>query len=69
MENTELYEVNIDFVEAHNEWLKNKFYLGGGYYIYVCAKRGINNNICISKCLEGEIYCKTHFRIFLEENL
>lgn len=53
-------EYNIDFDEASEAWMQNKRKLGNGMYKYVCAKRGRNNNMCISKCLSGEIYCKTH---------
>ena len=30
---------------------------------YVCAKKGKNNNCCLTKCLPGEIYCKTHLKM------
>lgn len=56
-----LYEVNIDFDEASKAWKSNKRSIGNGSYKYVCAKKGKNNKCCLSKCLPGEIYCKTHF--------
>ena len=59
------YEVNIDFDGASKAWRSNKLSIGNGSYRYVCAKRGIKkNNLCISKCLPGEIYCKTHLKMF-----
>ena len=61
---TPLYEVNIDFDEASREWKSNKRSIGNGSYKYVCAKKGKNNNCCLSKCLREEIYCKTHFKMF-----
>jgi hypothetical protein len=63
---TAIYEVNIDFDEASEEWKNNKKYMGNGTYKYVCARRGKNNNMCISRCLTGEIFCKTHFKMFNE---
>ena len=65
-ENTALYEVNIDFDEASEAWKSNKRSIGNGSYKYVCAKKGKNNNCCLSKCLPGEIYCKTHLKMFNE---
>jgi hypothetical protein len=64
-EKLEIYEVNIDFDEASEAWKANKKSIGNGSYKYVCAKRGKNNNMCIKKCLPGEIYCKTHYKMFL----
>ena len=62
-ENNAIYEVNIDFDAASEAWKENKRSIGNGSYRYVCAKRGINNNMCISKCLDGEIYCRTHLKM------
>jgi len=61
--NSAIFEVNIDFDMASEAWKANKRSIGNGSYKYVCAKRGINNNCCISKCLPGEIYCKTHLKM------
>lgn len=58
------YEVKIDFDEASESWKANKKYIGNGTYKYVCAKRGKNNNCCISKCLAGENYCRVHLKMF-----
>jgi hypothetical protein len=65
-EKSALYEVNIDFDEASEAWKSNKKSIGNGSYRYVCAKLTKNNNMCISKCLPGEIYCKTHLKMFLD---
>lgn len=65
-ENSAIYEVNIDFDTASEAWKANKRPIGNSSYKYVCAKRGKNNNMCISKCLSGEIYCKTHLKMFNE---
>lgn len=64
-----IYDNDIDFEDASNCWKENKRVLGGGCYKYLCAKIGINNNRCISKCLPGGIYCKTHLEMFLEGKL
>ena len=29
-----VYPVDIDFDEAHNQWIKNKIYIGNGCYKY-----------------------------------
>ena len=63
-ENSALYEVNIDFDAASEAWKANKMSIGNGSYRYICCKRGKNNNICISKCLPGEDYCKVHLKMF-----
>lgn len=56
------YEVNIDFDKASEAWKANKRSIGNGSYRYVCTTIGKNNSCCISKCLPGENYCKTHFK-------
>ena len=63
---TPIYEVNIDFDEASKAWRYNKQSIGNGSYRYVCYKRGKNNNLCISKCLPGENYCRTHLKMLKE---
>jgi len=68
-EKSEIYEVDIDFDESSIAWKSNKISIGNGSYKYVCAKIGKNNNMCISKCLPGEIYCKTHYKMFLDGKL
>jgi hypothetical protein len=65
-DNSALYEVIIDFDGASQAWKSNKKSIGNGSYKYVCSKKGKNNNCCISKCLFGEIYCKTHLKMFNE---
>lgn len=59
---TDLFEVNIDFDEASRMWKENKWELGGGTYRYRCLKEGRNGAKCISKCLPGEDFCKTHLK-------
>ena len=63
-EKSAIYEVNIDFDEASEAWKANKMYIGNGSYRYICCKKGKNNNNCVSKCLPGENYCKTHLKMF-----
>ena len=63
-EKSGIYEVNIDFDEASEAWKANKRSINNGSYRYVCAKKGICNNMCIAKCLPGEIYCRTHLKMF-----
>ena len=61
-----IYEVNIDFDEASKAWRSNKKNIGNGSYKYLCCKKNKNNNCCLSKCLPGENYCKTHLKMFNE---
>ena len=68
-EASSLYEVNIDFDEASEAWKQNKLSIGNGSYRYLCKKRGIKNNMCIKKCLQGEEYCCVHFKMFKEGKL
>ena len=68
-ENSAKFEVNIDFDEASKAWTQNKISYGGGMYRYVCAKRGLRNNMCIAKCLPGEIYCRTHLQMYKDGKL
>lgn len=68
-EKSALYEVNIDFDEASAAWRSNKRSIGNGSYRYLCGKKGKNNNYCITNCLPGEIYCKTHLKMFNEARL
>lgn len=66
-EKSALYEDKIDFDEASKAWKSNKRPIGNGSYRYLCAKKGKNNNCCLTNCLPGEIYCKTHYKMFDEE--
>jgi hypothetical protein len=68
-ENSSLYEVSIDFDGASEAWKQNKLSIGNGSYRYLCKKRGIRNNMCIKKCLQGEEYCCVHLKMFNEGKL
>ena len=63
-EKSALYEVNIDFDGASDAWKANKRPIGNSMYKYICCKKGKNGNNCVSKCLPGENYCKTHLKMF-----
>jgi hypothetical protein len=65
-EESATYELDIDFDKSSESWKANKISIGNGSYRYVCAKRGLRNNLCICKCLPGEIYCKVHLKMFKE---
>jgi len=59
-----MFDNTFDFDYSHQEWMKNKLYLGGGLYRYICEKPGrTSQNICISRCVPGENYCKTHLKM------
>ena len=63
------YEVVINFDDASEAWKENKISIGNGSYRYLCKKRGIKNNMCIKKCLQGEEYCCVHLKMFKEGKL
>ena len=48
-EKSAIYEVSIDFDGASEAWKANKRSINNGSYRYVCAKKGICNNMCIAK--------------------
>ena len=56
------YVVDIDFDGAHDAWMANKVRIGESYR-YVCQKQGLRNCKCISTCLPGEDYCRTHLKM------
>lgn len=58
------YEVDIDFDGASEAWKANKKSIGNGSYKYVCQKVGLKGTNCISRCLSGEHYCKTHLKMY-----
>jgi len=58
------FDVEIDFDGASEAWKANKKSIGNGSYKYVCSKKNKNGNSCSLKCLYGEIYCKTHLKMF-----
>jgi hypothetical protein len=65
-EKSPMFDVIIDFDDASTAWKSNKRSIGQGSYTYICDRRGKNNNYCISKCLPGENYCKTHLKMYKE---
>jgi hypothetical protein len=50
-----LYEVNIDFDEAHEAWMKNKMRLSNCTYKYICGKQTKKGHRCL-KSLECSIH-------------
>jgi hypothetical protein len=67
--NSALYKVEIDFDEASEAWKQNKISIGNGSYRYLCKKRGIRNNICVKKCVQGQEYCRVHLKMCKEGKL
>ena len=63
MKMNQIYEVVIDFDGASEAWKSNKKSIGNGSYKYVCQKVGNRGTNCISKCLPGQHYCKTHLKM------
>ena len=57
-------EVYIDFDEASAAWKANKKSIGNGSYKYICCADK-NGKKCGIKCIMGEIYCRTHYKKFI----
>jgi hypothetical protein len=51
----------IDFDEASKAWKANKIKINNGCYRYICVFN--HDTICLRKCLNGEIYCKKHYKL------
>lgn len=54
-----IYEVNIDFDEAHEAWMKNKKKVGESY-AYVCGIVTKNGTYCQNKLYKNCNYCYIH---------
>ena len=61
-ENSDKYEVIIDFDGASEAWKANKKSIGQSSYKYVCQKDLKYGKVCNKKCIAGEHYCKTHLK-------
>lgn len=44
------FPVQIDFREAHEEWMSNKRRMGNGTYVYLCRKPLNSGKLCNRKC-------------------
>lgn len=44
--------LNIDFDDAHNEWMANKKRLGNGTYAYYCGHKLKNGKTCKHFCID-----------------
>lgn len=55
--------VDIDFDEASKAWRENKKSIGNGSFKYICCADK-NGKKCGIKCLEREIYCRSHYKKF-----
>ena len=60
-------EVYINFDEASAAWKANKKSIGNGSYKYICCaeKNDTNGKKCGIKCLMGEMYCRMHYKKFV----
>ena len=59
-EKSSLYEVNIDFDEAINEWNINKRKVGNGCYKYLCSHICNSGSLCKREPKQGNDFCSTH---------
>jgi hypothetical protein len=57
-------EVYINFDEASAAWKANKKSIGNGSYKYICCV-DTNGKKCGIKCLMGEMYCRIHYKKFV----
>ena len=55
---TPVYDVNIDFDEAHDAWMQNKRQLNDCTYTYICGKMTKKG----SRCLKGPT-CRLHSKL------
>lgn len=65
------YTNNIDFREAHEEWMANKRRLGNGTYVYLCRKSLKNGKLCNRKCKDTIGFysgCNQHYQWEEKEN-
>ena len=67
--NSVIYDVIIDFDAASAAWKENKRSIGNGSYKYICCILNKNGKKCGTKCLSGEIYCKTHYKKLLKNSI
>jgi len=56
-------KVEIDFDEASKAWRENKKSIGNGSFKYICCADK-NGKKCGIKCIEREIYCRSHYKKF-----
>ena len=58
-----LYEVKIDFGEAHKEWMKNKIKQENGCYSYKCIHIIRGRTECGKQVYGTTNYCKVHEQV------
>jgi hypothetical protein len=56
-------KVDVDFDEASKAWRENKKSIGNGSFKYICCADK-NGKKCGIKCIEREIYCRSHYKKF-----
>ena len=61
---TSQYETNIDFDEAHYEWMLNKRRNANGTFVYICGYVKPNHKLCQKDCCDEIGFysgCKKHY--------
>jgi hypothetical protein len=53
----------VDFDEASKAWRENKKSIGNGSFKYICCADK-NGKKCGIKCIDREIYCRSHYKKF-----
>lgn len=53
----------VDFDEASKAWRENKKSIGNGSFKYICCVDK-NGKKCGVKCIDREIYCRSHYKKF-----
>jgi len=56
-------KVDVDFDEASKAWRENKKSIGNGSFKYICCADK-NGKKCGVKCIDREIYCRSHYKKF-----
>jgi hypothetical protein len=55
----------VDFDEASKAWRENKKSIGNGSFKYICCADK-NGKKCGIKCIDREIYCRSHYKKFTQ---
>jgi hypothetical protein len=58
----EIHHDDIDFDDAHTQWIKNKRKLANGLYRYICVGMFQNGKLCNRTPISGKNACRIHMR-------
>jgi len=69
IKNRVIYDVNINFDEASESWMENKKSIGNGSYKYICCCLTKSGKKCGIVCIQNQMYCKLHYKMFLRNSV